>query len=76
MRSSAVKYIAPFNNVNNSSILGRDISAKAAFMVPIAGVTAGNKEFNFLYSIHKQNCCGKPSGVWLWMFLILFDIMY
>ena len=37
--------------------------AKAPFIVPVAGVTQGNKEFSFLSSMHNLNCCGEPSGV-------------
>ena len=43
-----MKYLGPFISVKSSSILGRSLSAKTPFFVPIAGVTAGNKEFNFL----------------------------
>ena len=51
-----MKYFAPFNNVNNSSISGRGISAKTPFLVPVAGVIACSREFNFLYSMHKWSC--------------------
>ena len=47
-RSSAVKYFSPFNNTNNLSCFGRGISMKAPYLVPVAGVTAGSKEFNIL----------------------------
>ena len=43
-----MKYFAPFSRVDNSSILGRDIGGRAPFLIPVSGVTAGNKEFNFL----------------------------
>ena len=35
------------------------MNVKVPFFVP----TADNKEFNFLYSVNKWNCCDAPSGV-------------
>ena len=43
-----MKYLAPFNSANNSLTLGRGISAKVPFFVPVAGATVGSKELNFL----------------------------
>ena len=36
-----MKYLAPFYSANSLSILGRGISAKGSFFVPVTGATAG-----------------------------------
>ena len=43
-----MKYFVPLSNANNSSILGKGMRAKVPFLVPVAGVTEGSKEFSFL----------------------------
>ena len=69
-RSSAVKYFSPLSNAKNSSIFGRGMRAKVPFLVPVARVTEGNKEFSFLQSTHNLNCCDGVSGVCFWTTLI------
>ena len=39
--------------------------AKAPFLVPVAGVTEGNKEFSFLQSMQSELLWGAPWGVFL-----------
>ena len=43
-----MRYFALLSKANNSSIFGRVIRVKAPFLVPVGGITEGNKEFSFL----------------------------